>query len=133
MTSQRNRNNSQVIGGIVLIAIGTLFLLDRFLFFDFGYMVSRFWPTFLIVIGVMQLARGRARSWVGPLTLIVIGVIFQGQRLHLFNWSWNRLWPLMLIGIGFALLIDRLRAVGNPPSVVLPPPPGSGDSPQQRF
>jgi hypothetical protein len=126
--SQPARGNGQVVAGVIMILVGTLFLLDRFWFFDFGRMVGRFWPSILILIGVLQLAGNRARSWVGPISLIVIGVIFQAQRLNWFDWMrWRYLWPLILIGVGFAILADRLRPLAAPPPAN--PPPAAGSHP----
>jgi len=135
MPGNGKSGREQVIGGIVLILIGALFLMDRVWFFDMGRMIGRYWPLLLIGIGVVQLMNGRARSWVGPIVLIVIGAIFQAQRIDLFDrwgWhmSWHNLWPVMLIGIGVALLVDRLRQAGNRPPAAFPPANGGSDAPQ---
>jgi hypothetical protein len=106
---QPKSGNGQLIGGIILIALGVLFLLDRFFLLDFGWIISRFWPAVLIFIGVMQILHGRARSLTGPLVLIAMGAIFQADRLRLFDWRFQQLWPVILIVIGVALLTDRLR------------------------
>jgi len=127
--ARQHRGNGQLIGGIVLVAVGAMFLLDRFWFFDMGRIVSRFWPSMLILIGVMQLTGGRARSWTGPLVLITMGVIFQAWRLDLFHWMGRReLWPMLLIGIGIAMLADRLRSMGGASQ---PPPYAGHDGPPQ--
>lgn len=119
-------SNGQLIGGIILITLGVLFLLDRFYLFDFGWIISRFWPAVLIFIGVMQILNGKARSLTGPLVLIAIGAIFQADRLRLFDWRFGQLWPMILIVIGVALLTDRLRRLSPAP----PSPPGG--TPQQN-
>ena len=42
--------------------------------------------------------------------LIVLGAIFLLDTLHIFDWlSFGRLWPLLLIVGGLALLVSRLR------------------------
>jgi len=42
--------------------------------------------------------------------LIALGVIFLLDTLHIFDWlSFGRLWPLLLIVGGLALLVSRLR------------------------
>lgn len=49
----RNRNNGNLIGGLILITLGVLFLLDRFLpRIDFGDL----WPVLLVVAGIAVLA-----------------------------------------------------------------------------
>jgi phage shock protein C len=51
----------------------------------------------------------RRGEWIGGL-LIVIGLIFLIQTLGLLNWwDWSFVWPLVLIGLGIIILIQRLR------------------------
>jgi hypothetical protein len=129
MNGQQTRGNGQLIGGVALILIGALFLLDRFDLFDFGWMISRFWPSVLIFIGVTMIISEKRRSLTGPLVLIAIGAIFQADRLRLFDWRFNRLWPVILIAIGVAMLTDRLRRLGGVQP--LPPAPPASGAPQQ--
>lgn len=128
MNGQHQRGNGQLIGGMVLIAIGALFLLDRFNIFDVGWVFSRFWPSILIFVGVMQIIKGCRRSLTGPLVLIAVGAIFQADRLRLFDWRFDRLWPVILIAIGIAMLTDRLRRLGG--SQPLPSGPSTEGTPQ---
>lgn len=53
-----------ITGPIILITIGTLFLVDRFTGFSFG----QTWPVLLIVIGALRLLGGgrRRRDYVPP-------------------------------------------------------------------
>ena len=128
---QLQRNDSRLWGGLILIALGVLFLLDEFRIYDVGYFFSRWWPSLLIFFGVMQLLGGRARSWAGPLSMIVVGLIFQAMKLRLFGWlDWSNLWPVLLIGVGIALLLDRLRPLGAAPYQSAPPPDGTAPPPQ---
>ncbi|MCD6472755.1 PspC domain-containing protein [Candidatus Aerophobetes bacterium] len=51
--SNNERKNSRIIGGLILLAIGCLFLINNFLpWFNF----SRLWPLILIIIGLAILA-----------------------------------------------------------------------------
>lgn len=131
MDGQPKNSNGQLIGGLVLIAVGAIFLMDRFDLFDVGWVIRRFWPSVLIFIGVMQILNGKTRSLTGPLVLIAIGAIFQADRLRLFDWRFNKLWPVILIAIGVAMLLDRLRRMGA--AQPLPPPPPPNGTPQQNL
>lgn len=49
-------NNGRIIGGLVLIAVGTLFLLENFFpgfYLDFG----RLWPLILVAIGLSLIVK----------------------------------------------------------------------------
>lgn len=101
-------SRSRIWSGLILIALGVLFLLDRFGYLNFGDFLSVWWPTILILIGIVQLVGGR--RW-GGLLLICLGVLFQGDRLHVFVWWRARdLWPLLLVAAGLRLLIGRVRS-----------------------
>ena len=51
----RNRDRGSVIGGLVLIVLGALFLLDNFFDIRFGDL----WPLILVAVGVGLLWRSR--------------------------------------------------------------------------
>jgi len=51
--SNNNRKHSRVIGGLILLGLGILFLINNFLpRFNFG----RFWPLILVIVGLAILA-----------------------------------------------------------------------------
>jgi phage shock protein C len=52
---ERKRDRGNIIGGIVLIVLGLLFLADRFLDVRFGDL----WPLILVAIGGAMLWRSR--------------------------------------------------------------------------
>ena len=105
------RDNSlrHLLPGVILIALGVLFLADKFFFINFTWFFRTWWPTLLIAFGVLQLIN-RPQRPVGGLILLALGVIFQVDRLDFFPW-WNmhQLWPVILIVIGAAMLIARLN------------------------
>lgn len=51
----RNRDRGSVIGGLVLIVLGILFLLDNYFDIRFGDL----WPLILVAVGVGLLWRSR--------------------------------------------------------------------------
>lgn len=65
MNDQSRQLMRAITGPIILIAIGVLFLIDRFTEFRF----SQTWPVLLIVVGILKLLGGRRRrsdSWPPP-------------------------------------------------------------------
>ncbi len=64
MTAQRKRDS--LVWGIILIALGGVFLLDR-LGMDIWDFVWKFWPVILIVWGASKLLAGlKGRTPEGP-------------------------------------------------------------------
>ncbi|MEE9168143.1 MAG: DUF5668 domain-containing protein [bacterium] len=50
--SDNFKDKSSLFWGILLVAIGALFLLDNLRILDFGDVVSNLWPLILIAIGL---------------------------------------------------------------------------------
>lgn len=109
--SDQEKPIGHFIAGIVLIALGVLFLMDRFYIVQFARIFEEWWPSLLILWGVVSLVASRGRRWTGALVLITLGVIFQGEVLGwAYWWEMERLWPVLLIAIGISILARRLAA-----------------------
>ena len=125
----------QLIGGLVLLTLGVLFILDRLIILE----IYISWPLVLVAIGV-----GLFLSKPSSLTAWVVGGI--GVILFVVNFviaffpeveTWSDLvWPTILIIIG-VLLLYRYYRTTPPPQ---PPPPRQeiirsevrGSRPEQR-
>lgn len=64
---------------------------------------------------IVVLNSSGARSAIGPVILITVGILFLLDSLHVVSFSEiGRFWPLLLIGVGVFMLYGRLSgAVGN--------------------
>ena len=72
-----------------------------------------YWPLLLIIVGITLLVNKKARAegdWVGGTIVLTLGVIFQLQELDWLNVSIRRLWPVLLIVAGLAMLQRALRS-----------------------
>lgn len=93
----------QLMGGIVLLTLGCLFVLDRLFILD----VRTSWPLLLVVIGLglFLLNRRTLAGWIiggiGVILFVVYFVIafFPGVEA----WS-DLVWPIILIIVGVLLL-----------------------------
>lgn len=103
-TSRRSKAGA-LFGGIALIAVGTLFLLDETGIADFGDVIRNYWPLFVVGVGVMRLIEGQI--WDG-LWLVAVGGWMQLVTLHLFGLTWGSSWPLLLIILGAGMVIRAL-------------------------
>ena len=102
---QRQRSPaSQVVVGLLVIALGVLFLLDNLGVLDFRYSMH-FWPLVLVVIGVLKILQTRTAG--GALVggaLILLGGLMTLKGLGLVYVTWRTLWPILLIGAGVAVV-----------------------------
>jgi hypothetical protein len=92
MRSDLSSRAAQVVTGVVLIALGLLFLADRMMF---THAFSRYWPVLLIVWG---LGHAAARRKGGGVWLIGTGVILLLHTLDIF--PLNDSWPLFIVIAG---------------------------------
>jgi predicted membrane protein len=106
--TDRNWDSGRLIPAIVLIGLGSLFLLGNLHlipsmnWFDF-------WPVILIVIGAVKLAEGNRRgNYTGGAILLGIGAAFLASNLGVLPFPVWDLWPLLLIWIGIVLLFQRI-------------------------
>ena len=106
----RKIDGGTLAGGLILIALGALFLLERFTDLDFGDVVHSYWPMILVLIGVPKLFRPRT-VWSG-LWLIAIGVWLQIAHLRLFGVTFRNSWPLLLIALGAGMILRALVEAG---------------------
>lgn len=107
MTNHSHKSNGGSLIGILLVAIGGLFLLDTLNILNFGSVFFFLSPLFLIIIGITKL-KGQDRST--GILLIIFGSIFLLTTLDLLSWDsvW-RFWPLILVWIGLSIILKSRK------------------------
>ena len=106
----RPRMFGRVLGGLVLLTIGAMFLLRQLgivsFDFDIGYLFATFWPLILIAVGVQGLTQ-RGGAWWGVF-LLGLGAFFQIRNLGLIDLSLGDVirygWPVALIWWGLSMI-----------------------------
>ena len=102
----RTGPTSRWIFGLLLVAIGVLFLLDTTDVIETDNVWSLIWPAILAFLGAWFLFRERGRSLVG-LVLLLLGGGFFAQNAQWIESGWiGRYWPVVVIGAGLAILAD---------------------------
>lgn len=108
----------QFILGLIIIFIGTVFMLDNF---DIVYAgnILHYWPALLVIYGVSKISQsrnmqGQIFGWI----IVVMGTLMLLDRLDFINfriWDW---WPVILIIIGLNFLRgswnQKKRIPGHP-------------------
>ena len=106
--------------GLGLLVLGSLLVLDLFDALDAGNVLSRWWPTILVVVGGLWLWSGaRLAGWLALgaavyLLLATKGVLPEGAG--------NVVSPALLIGLGIIIVVAGLRIVRVPAGAGRLPP-----------
>lgn len=97
------RSDNRMLIGIIIIAVGSLLLLDKLDFFFFpSWLFS--WPLILIVVGFVIGAKQQFAG-IGWLILIFVGVYFLIHDILPFGWNLQMYaLPVMIILIGTLIL-----------------------------
>ena len=96
MNSQDNNTKARIIAGLLLVALGTLFLLDNYGIIYFSLPAFLFhWEYILIGIGVYILSTTKNKT---------AGIIL--AAIGFFNLVPD-FWPLILVGLGVYIILRR--------------------------
>lgn len=95
---------SQVLMGVLVIAVGLLFMLDNLNIID-AHDALAFWPLVFIFAGVAKLLdTSSPNGYLVGLAGIGVGVIMILHRLGIIYFSWRAAWPLILIAVGLLVV-----------------------------
>ncbi len=113
-----NRKRGTLIGGIVLILLGLLLLLEN-LYHNFSItrFVLKFWPLILVYIGIKkgvlyfdrESKNFDKRSFAAVLIYLFLGFLFLFRNLSLISLGIREVryyWPIIFIIMGFGKIID---------------------------
>jgi hypothetical protein len=91
--------------GLLFVALGLFGVLDVTGTLDWEASVGQWWPLAVIAFGLAEMASCR-RVTLGPAIITAIGVGLLADEQH---WASEWVWPLLLAGIGLAILlgVDR--------------------------
>lgn len=63
----------------------------------------------IVAVGLV-IFLNNVRSWVLPLFMVALGVLFQLDKLEIISVdTWQILWPTAIIAIGISILVDRFK------------------------
>ncbi|HBF50165.1 MAG TPA: hypothetical protein DDX04_07100 [Massilia sp.] len=104
------RQRKQMMWGLVLIAVGVAFLLDRMDVLDIATL-WHYWPLLLVVAGINQtIGYPSAREFTSGLWTVFIGLwlfaVFEG----LLGLTFRNSWPLFILMWGLQLVLEPVIA-----------------------
>jgi hypothetical protein len=97
---------SQVLFGLLIVAVGVSALLVQLgaVEVDLGKLIATWWPLLIVLAGAAALV-SVPRAWIGPTTVIAVGVFLQLSALGIITVDlWSILWPLAIIFFGLTML-----------------------------
>jgi len=124
----RRRHPNPLVPGIVLLILGTVFLLSNLGVFFGPFFWMDYWPVLVIVIGLLQAVLRRGvfhRLWGG--WLMAIGGLFLAHNFgYIRGPIWALVWPMVLILLGIMFLLkgylrQRGKLVGDGYASGFPP------------
>ena len=97
-------NAGRLALGLVVIAIGVLFTLDRLGYVDAGDFWE-YWPVLLIAIGIGRVLEPRGTHERGfGVVLILLGVWFLLSNLDVIHLTFGDVWPILLVVLGVMMV-----------------------------
>lgn len=103
--------------GIILIILGAGFLLEQLDIIYFGDIISLYWPSILILIGLSGLFDKKSSKF-GNLIVIIVGIMLQVNKLDIIDINlWSFFFPILLILIGLKVVFSKNMNFSNSVSV----------------
>ncbi|MDQ6894775.1 MAG: DUF5668 domain-containing protein [Acidobacteriota bacterium] len=100
------RTSSRIVGGVLLLLVGTVFILQNAGLVHAGRL-SDWWPMLLVWLGLTRLlAPRRGHHFAAGLVLLVMGIGLQLDRLGFLWLRLRDLWPVLLVLAGLALISE---------------------------
>lgn len=104
--SPKYRLRKNLITGLTLMFIGSIFLLDRLDILD----VRQFWhlwPAFIALIGLNKMVSSEKTSqFIHGAFQVVVAFWLYASLEHLWGWSFRTSWPLLVIGFGLSIVLS---------------------------
>lgn len=102
------KNRKNLVTGMALIAVGTLFLLDRLDIIE----VTQFWhlwPAFIALFGINQMVSAEKNAqFVQGCFQVFLAFWLYASLENLWGWNFSTSWPLLLIGYGLSMVLGGL-------------------------
>jgi hypothetical protein len=102
------QSHGRWIPALVLIGLGALLFLNN-LHIIYLRDLFRYWPVILIAVGLFKLVDSAdSHQRTAGAVLLAVGAVVLAVNLGFWGMVWRDFWPLVLIGLGVAMLANRL-------------------------
>ncbi len=105
---QRHRQVTAAVFGVILIGLGTIFILDNLGYVD-SFRIWEYWPVVLIGFGLSSLIAPKdAGDPAGGAVMAAVGTFFLLRKFDVIDWRFRDVWPMFLVLAGVALIVRAL-------------------------
>jgi hypothetical protein len=111
MNGHRRIDGDKVFWGSLVFAAGVILLLNSLGILDPSWTLGRFWPLFIVTVGISKLLHRRS-IWSG-LWLIVLGAWLQAVTLHVRGFTYESSWPLLLVILCSGIILSTIVGSGR--------------------
>jgi len=109
-SSEEGQRYSRLVGGALLLLVGSLLVLKNFGYVHAGRIVD-YWPLLLVWVGATRiLAPKRGRHVVSGAILVGLGALLLADRFDWMDLSMRDFWPMACVIAGFAMIAEGLFA-----------------------
>ena len=103
---QRTVDLKQLYGGLVVLAVGIIFILHNLEMVHIGS-IWRYWPVALIAVGFGKILDPKSERGVG-LVEIFAGLTFLAINFRIFGLTYRNAWPLGIVFVGLSIVVKSL-------------------------
>lgn len=100
---KRNKSNKAIYVGLVIVAIGVIWLLNKIGVYVPGWLIG--WEMILILIGLGIGVENRFRNPASYILIAIGGVALIDEVFYLPMNFWEYFWPVALIAIGIIVIV----------------------------
>lgn len=106
----RRDNSRHWVAGLILIGLGTVFLLERLGAVE-SNAIRQYWPGIIAIVGAGQLlaARDAAQAAKGAFLIFLACWLYVSIQ-RLWGLSFQNSWPMILIAVGLTHIVSGLSA-----------------------
>jgi predicted membrane protein len=115
MTAERFHITPRLIIGLAILVLGALWTLDNMNILE-SEDFTQWWPVVLIAIGIVQYVNRRTNR-VGPVLLMIVGVLLLASSLDFIDFDLGDLIPLAIAAWGGKLVWDALARRSSRPGI----------------
>lgn len=110
MIRRHRGRRGNLFWGLLLITLGTIFLLEQFQVIPEVYW-ERWWPGFVMLLGVDRMIRPGHAGHIGSgVMFTLLGLWFFAVEYGYRGLTWHNSWPIALVAVGAGIVARAIAS-----------------------